>query len=105
MDWTIANSLDVDWGHPLVLEGFRHIGSYRRFVQLYPSALLVYCQVNIEVQVQRLKQRDGLDRANALSIIQHATEQTVEALEQHAHVLDHPGLSVLEVVQNVLDLA
>lgn len=78
MDWTIAHSLDIDWKHPLVLEGFRHVGSYKQFVRLYPSALLVYCQVDREVQIQRLNQRDGLTKEKALSIKEKVSSQKIK---------------------------
>jgi hypothetical protein len=105
VDWIIANTSDFDWKKYFVFEGFRHEGCYKRFLALYPSTILVYCQIDIQTQIQRMKKRDGLDETKALSVLHHATEQSVEKLEQYATVLNNTNLTLENVVKIILTFA
>jgi dephospho-CoA kinase len=87
LDWLIANSADIDWDKGVIVDGFRHPGVYQRFKEYFPKAVLVCCVCSKEVQIQRLKAREGLKEKQAQAILAHPVEQETNSLRQFADVL------------------
>lgn len=85
IEWMINQScLPVDH---LLLDGFRHVSIWDAFQKRFPTAQLIFCDVSLENQIDRIRKRDGLSRSQALTILTHPVEQDVCRLKTKASVI------------------
>jgi len=94
LQWTIEQSPHIQWNQSLVLDGVRHVMLYEHLVCMFPQNVLVYCVCDKETQLVRLKNRDGISREDAESILSHKLEKLVSTLESKAHLFFRPEDSI-----------
>lgn len=90
LQWIIVHSHEVPWQSSIVLDGVRHKAMHESLKKAFPASILVYCVCHRDTQIERMMNRDGVSREEALHILSHPLEQFIGDLEQQSDLFFHP---------------
>lgn len=101
VDWAMEYSSHIAWDGPLIVDGVRHPLVYERILEIFPEAILIYCDCDEETQIKRIEVRDGLERDKILEIISHETEKHISELESYADIVYRPESNIGNVIEEL----
>lgn len=94
LEWTIEHSPNINWNGPLLIDGLRHLAVYECILEMFPSTILVYCNCNVQTQINRIVARDKITKEEALKIISHPTEKYIQDIKPYADIIYQSGSNV-----------
>jgi cytidylate kinase len=102
VEWMIDHSA-VSWDSPLIIDGLRHRDIYGHILRMFPQTFLVYCDCDLETQISRILNRDGIGENEAKQILSHETEMHVEDLRAVAQLVFQPDDRVEYFIKQLND--
>lgn len=101
LEWTIEHSPNINWNGPLLIDGLRHPVIYECILEMFLSTILVYCNCNVQMQIDRIVARDRITKEEALKIISHPTEKYIQDIKPYADIIYQSGSNISGAIRQL----